>query len=80
MKRWVVRVNQKELVCELITAFVQSQFKLKLKADGKVFMIEFRDRDTYLYAKEGGWRKVKVYTVNKEVVKWGEAKFTEFYK
>lgn len=80
MKKWVLKVGDKESVCELITAFVSSSFRLKLKYNGKVFMAEFRDRDTYLESRDGGWRKIKIYTINKKITKWGIARFTEFYK
>lgn len=78
MKRWVVRSNGTELSCELITAFVSSSFKLKLKNGRHEFMIQFRDRDFYLEAREGGWRQVKIYTIDKKVTKYGVARFTEY--
>lgn len=80
MKRWVIKVEDNEFVCELITAYVSSMFRLKLKYDGKIFMVQFRDRDTYLDARDGGWRKIKIYTISKKQVKWGIGRFTEYYK
>lgn len=79
-KKWVVKSNDKELVCDLITAFIQSQFKLTMAYDDKEFIIHFKNRDEYLEAKDGGWRNVKITTINKKVIKWGVARFTEYYK
>lgn len=80
MKKWIVKANHNQLTCDLITAYLSSSFRLKLKANDKEFMAEFKNRDEYLRGKDGHWATVKIYTLNKKTAMWGIAKFTEYYK
>ena len=67
MKKWVVFVEDKEYVCDLIRAYPYTK-QLMLYLDGKEFFINFEHKDDYLNAKVG--TKTPVYIANKNKTKY----------
>lgn len=52
MKKWVVIIDNKERVCNLVRAFPYSK-QLMLEYDGKEFFIIFKHKENYMDAKIG---------------------------
>lgn len=74
MKKWVVEVDDKQHVCDLIRAYPYTK-QLMLFLNGKEFFINFAETEDYMDAKLGTKRPCYISNKNKSKYRHGFAVF-----